>query len=58
VLRLEYAVVAVPVLPPRRHEIRQAIAEHTRRERDDPVGRLWINSLLDRRDAIPGAQLP
>jgi len=22
------------------------------------VSRLWINSLLDRRDAIPGAQLP
>ena len=38
VIRGEHPVIAMPVLPRRRHEIGQPVQEVKRREFDDPIG--------------------
>jgi len=38
VVRREYSVIAMPVLPRRRHEVRQTIEKLKRRELDDTIG--------------------
>jgi hypothetical protein len=53
VIRRKHPVVAVPVLPRRRDEIRQTIEELKRREVDDAIGcRLVKEDLRERRDGV------